>query len=203
MEFEYRRPSPEIWQQPYPDEVVPSRATTVSWKCLEEAVEGHNDQIQNALRRDHAIYDTVKYNTNWCKDRCALTIKLADHMRLPQFERPEWTPEITLRWLIYQLGVLMIKYLQTIKIPSELSPTSISNRIAVLNRFTGTIIASSIDGNWGRSYEQSRLEMLQRQRGYLDDYYATMRQGIPIAQEEFIIMERRSACKRLLSNYKS
>ena len=45
--------------------------------------------------------------------------------------------------------------------------------------------------------------MLQRQRGFLDDYYATMRQGIPTAQEEFLILERKSACKRLLFNYKS
>ena len=40
---------------------------------------------------------------------------------------------------------------------------------------------------WGRSYETSRLEMLQRQRGFLDDYYDTMRQGIHIAQEESVI----------------
>ena len=45
--------------------------------------------------------------------------------------------------------------------------------------------------------------MLQRQRGFLDGYDATMRQGIPIAQEEFVILERKSACNRLLFNYKS
>ena len=44
-------------------------------------------------------------------------------------------------------------------------------------------------GTWGRSYETSRLEMLQRQRAFLDDYYDTMRQGIRMAQEELVILE--------------
>ena len=43
-------------------------------------------------------------------DRCACTIKIAEYVTLAQFKRlanSEWTPEITLRWLIYQYGLLM------------------------------------------------------------------------------------------------
>ena len=132
-------------------------------------------------------------------DRSACTMTTANLVTLTLFERlanSEWTPEITLRWLIYQYGLLMKKYLYTTKVPTRIFfTTSSRDRIAVLNRHTGPIIASSIDGAWGRSYTTSRLEMLQRQRGFLDDYYATMRQGIPISREEFVILERTSACK--------
>ena len=48
----------------------------------------------------------------------------------------------------------------------------------------------------------ARSEKEKEESASLHHCYATMRQGIPIAQEEFIILERKSACKRLLLKYK-
>ena len=46
--------------------------------------------------------------------------------------------------------------------------------------------------------------MLQRRRGILDDYYDTMRHGVHMAQEEFVICHQRVELGiRLIGTYKS
>ena len=109
--------------------------------------------------------------------------------RLPKME--ERTPQ----YLSYRWSHLMTRYMDIPKIPGPIYTTLVDRRIAIIQRSTGPIVHSSIDGVWGRDYEVSRLESLFRQRQILDDYYDTMRQGIHMAQEEFVIWERKSACK--------
>lgn len=60
-----------------------------------------------------------KKNTEWCMDGCACTINIAGYVTFAQFKQlasSEWTPEITLRWLIYQYGLSTSNYLCTSKI---------------------------------------------------------------------------------------
>ena len=61
--------------------------------------------------------------------------------------------------------------------------------IAAICRHTGPIVRSSRDGRHGRDYILARQELKQRQRGYLDEYYATIRGGRPMNVEEFCIWE--------------
>ena len=121
-------PSPPIWQQPYPDEIGPFRATNITWKCLEEVVNSQyptNPQMEYGLNKEDSVHVCIAW--------------------LKRYKSPEWTPEIVNRWLMYQYSVLMTKFLYIKKIPSEIYPTTINDRIAVVNRHTGPIITSSVN----------------------------------------------------------
>ena len=51
----------------------------------------------------------------------------------------------------------------------------------------------SQDGKHGRDYVLARREMMQRERDILNEYYATLRGGLPIREEQFCTWENINA----------
>ncbi len=77
-------------------------------------------------------------------------------------------------------------------------PEDEEDSIGCINRHTGEIVQSANDGYWGRDFNAARAEMMDRQRGCLNEYYTTLRDGRPIGLEVFCIWEDVAVRKYLL-----